>query len=232
MVKAILEGRKTQTRRVMKPQPIKQGKLWIYEGAGWSDNIVSINPVPNHSLYEEASYGKPGDLLWVRETWGRTALDKEMVQNEILYKADYSHPDQAKAALSTDTWRPSIYMPKSACRIWLMIEDIRLERVQDISSHDAIAEGIERISNDGMLSFRSYAVKYDARVFPYVSFQTLWASINGEESWNANPWVWVIQFRVLSTTGKPSDEVIDRNYREVTANCERRLPTGREASHV
>jgi hypothetical protein len=107
-------------------------------------------------------------------------------------------------------------MPKKASRIWLMIEDIRVERVQDINGWDAICEGVEFIESDNLFQkgWKNYLRQDldDPNLDrPISSFESLWISINGEESWNANPWVWVIQFRVLSTTGKPSDEQIQQN---------------------
>ena len=94
-------------------------------------------------------------------------------------------------------WKPSIFMPKEACRLFLEVTDIRVERLQDISEEDAISEGIERLKPDGDLSYKSYAVDYDACVFPIVSYQTLWQKINGKESWDENPFVWVIEFKKL-----------------------------------
>ena len=93
-------------------------------------------------------------------------------------------------------------MPKDACRILLKCVSVHAERLQDIDEQSAINEGIERIKEDGMLSFRSYAVKYDACCFPIVSYQTLWQKINGRDSWNKNPFVWVYKFERIE---RPND---------------------------
>ena len=209
MVQAILKGRKTQTRRKISPE-IPDGKHtpWNHRDSKvwqWQSGRANVNYKEDE---RQCPYGKPGDLLWVRETFAQEEIwDSIESKLEYLYRADYNDP--------LVSYSPSIHMPKDAARIWLMIEDIRVERVQDISEADAIAEGIERISKNGLCSYKSYAVKYPAEVFPYVSFQTLWISINGDESWKANPWVWVIRYRILSKTGRPSLEVIEQAYSEI-----------------
>jgi hypothetical protein len=166
MVKAILEGRKTHTRRV------------VGKGRWHNRFIVSDSPVK----YEIASthdcpYGKAGDLLWVRETWAPLG-DYPKCNYSFMYKAD--------TELSYSKWKLSIHMPKDAARIWLQVEDVRVERLHDITKDDAIAEGIR-----------------DGDPMPVIQFKNLWQSINGPESWEQNPFVWVIKFKVLSTTGKP-----------------------------
>ena len=96
-------------------------------------------------------------------------------------------------------------MPKAAARIWLRITDVRAERLQNISEEDAISEGIERnpkAPKEIMVCYKSY-ISNDYNVYPCVSFSTLWQLINGRESWDQNPWVWVVSFEVVSKTGKP-----------------------------
>lgn len=107
-------------------------------------------------------------------------------------------------------------MPKVASRIWLMVEEIRVERLQDISEEDAIAEGIESIDQHGSKVWKRYDGYSLVTSDPVVSFWSLWASINGEDSWLSNPWVWVVKYRILSKTGKPSIETIEKNYLEIT----------------
>lgn len=206
MVKAILKGRKTQTRRHIKGQPT-------------GDDAINLKDVFNHNpeyFYEICKYGKPGDLLWVREKF--TPLPFDMVnQRTGLHFSYFADCDAESLEIAKEygfKWKPSIHMPKDAARIWLMIEDIRVERVQEISQIDAQAEGIEPVTLHGESKWKRYDEGFCTE-YPAISFKTLWISINGEESWKANPWVWVIQFRVLSTTGKPSDEVIELNYKEV-----------------
>jgi hypothetical protein len=210
MVKAILEGRKTQTRRAIKDQPT-------------GDESINLRDVFLHNpeyFYKICKYGKPGDLLWVRET---------MIYN----KNSESYWPKAEGYFNSDSSYektvPSIHMPKSAARRWLMIEDIRVERVQEITEQDAKAEGviywIETRLKSQPIRYKVYD-NTDPEAFytscPKHSFETLWISINGEESWNTNPWVWVIQFRVLSTTGKPSDEQIQQNLSALAALREKR----------
>jgi hypothetical protein len=141
MVRAILDGRKTQTRRVIKE------KLMRGEGA-------HVN---------NCQYGKPGDRLWVRETF---CYHDYLAR--YLYKAD---------GVTGVKWKPSIFMPRIASRIMLEITGIRVERLQDISEEDAIAEGWPKSSD---------------------WYRSLWESINGQGSWVLNPWVWVIEFMVLN----------------------------------
>jgi hypothetical protein len=180
MVKAILDGSKTQTRRV-----VKQDR----------DGLLDCKPTPAWDAFWQCvacPYGKPGDRLWVRETFG---IDDE--DGAVLYFAD---PDTAQnaehARICEDRYprrRPSIHMPRWASRILLEITDVRVERVQDISEADAQAEGIEYSER-----FEGYCIGMAEHYHshdPRLSYASLWESINGPDSWAANPWVWVIEFR-------------------------------------
>lgn len=208
MVQAILQGRKTMTRRVVKHHQVN-GTPGEYSGRTLLNIKINGKPVKEygalfqHATYPEivkwvkCPYGQPGDVLWVRETWG---IEKRK-EKRIVFKArmnDYPIQD--------DRWRPSIHMPKAAARIWLRITDVRVERLHDISEADAIAEGIET-SYSGLF-FKNYQPKPTAWgdgslvSEPEHSFKSLWQTINGEESWLQNPWVWVVKFEVLSTTGR------------------------------
>lgn len=176
MVRAILGGRKTQTRRVK-----KYGKLGHYA------------PCP---------YGQPGDVLWVRESYCRGYFDG----GTNGYKADWTRV--AAEYVKEPKWTPSIHMPKEAARIWLRIKDVRVERLNAISEADAIAEGVEEVISEWCVGYGNYNLKGDDAPYydnPVHSFQSLWQAIYGPESWAVNPWVWVIEFEVLSTTGKPAD---------------------------
>lgn len=230
MVKAILEGRKTQTRRtkgftnenpeewdleVVRSFPVSKFDP-AYFGAFFRQKLY-----PNKTELIKSQYGKPGDLLWVRETWQHTRVLNINPQDEnfgYVYKAD----DQPWADYEGWIYKPSIHMPKDAARLWLMIEDIRVERVQEISEEDSIAEGIYPylcpINGVDILGYKNYEHKM-MPCPPKRSFQSLWTSINGEESWSANPWVWVVKFRVLSTTGKPSEEIIQKNLSDLCASA-------------
>jgi len=152
-------------------------------------------------------YGTVGDVLWSRET-ACIEVDPESGNHYPVYKADCpNYP------LGSNRWTPSIHVPKIYSRIWERITDIRVERLQDISEEDAIAEGIIRIST--IIDTEWYAnygnEDIGTSLHPIESYRTLWESINGEGSWIVNPWVWAITTEVLSTTGRPkelSDELI------------------------
>lgn len=170
MVRAILEGRKTQTRRVVKHPLDDRGVRTTYRVfEDW------------HGKEVKCPYGQVGDVLWVRETWqlfspygpedyyfGYKATPGE-IGEEASEKYNYLRPD---------VWKPSIHMPKEACRIWLKIINIRVERLQNINNMDIRAEGAAEF---GCTAHR-------------LNFQSLWQSINGQDSWKSNPWVWVIEF--------------------------------------
>lgn len=209
MVRAILDGRKTQTRRISK----------------W--------PGGTHRMH--CPYGVPGDRLWVRETFGFSHQDDDINRTErvVFYPAGGpmhltdAGVDRLKRCRSgvlmqpnhfvrsPQRMRPSIHMPRWASRLLLEVVDARVERLQAISEMDAIAEGIERMpcscspterrdrcwhSPHGT-HFRDYSEPpgFDC-VSPSFSFRTLWESINGADAWSANPWVWVVSFRRTPAT--------------------------------
>lgn len=218
MVQANMEDRKTQTRRtkgldhVNDPEyqkSITLMKMGYNVDGDRSLQIFKNGDVLNHTFIKPP-YGKPGDLLWVREA-SIYAENLFPPQNpQWVYKADYETSIGIR-------WKPSIHMPKSGARLWLMVEDIRVERVQDITETDAIAEGIKLsyVSN-GVPAWIRYDGYAKTTTYPVVSFWSLWASINGEASWDTNPWVWVVQYRILSKTGRPSDDTILENYLQLT----------------
>lgn len=185
MVRAILDGRKTQTRRVVNPQSLLDNKTRV-------------------TACYECPYGAPGGHLWVRETWRAVELDNG--NDGILYKADNHFKSiensQAAADLWCDAyadrkygnkWRPSIFMPRWASRIALAVTDVRVERLQEISEEDAIAEGLQKevIS----VGYQNDSVTLRARP----KFVYLWDKINSDRgySFESNPWVWVISFKVV-----------------------------------
>lgn len=184
MVRAILEGRKTQTRRIIKPQFTQ---LWGY-GVNHGDDRVSchVNIVePDGSWkFVYCPYGQPGDRLWVRETW--TRLVAHHPPPEFVYKADCTDPDGEDArqdyirAGYPYQWRPSIHMPRKASRLTLEVASVSVERLQDISEDDARAEGCP--ANWGGTAWSW--------------FVWLWDSINSKRApWASNPWVWVVTFK-------------------------------------
>ena len=178
MVRAILDGRQTQTRRVVK-LPLKD-PLTGGEVAGCEAN----------SLLRQGNrlcpYGQPGDRLWVRETF---KLNATLDGIRTTYRADdseaYLYPPESWDGIPDDNhWRQPIIMPRWASRIILEITAVRVERLNDISDTDAIREGIPDYPD-----FTGDS--------PVDDYSALWDSINGPGSWSANPWVWVIEFRVL-----------------------------------
>lgn len=192
MVRALLDGRKTQTRRVIKPQPTlseSTGFNWKGYAYGIGSNYQGTQ---RNFAKNQCPYGQPGDRLWVRETWSHTGQgvwrvrDAGMaVDGNLIYRASN---DAAGVG-----WFPSIHMPRWASRILLEVTDVRVERLQEISEADAEAEGItasEKFPDCYMTPAGDYAA-------PKVAFQRLWESINGDGSWEANPWVWVVEFRMI-----------------------------------
>lgn len=200
MVLANLEGRKTQTRRVIKwqsdmefdPADPHYGPYWL--------------PYATEAKGEDARvrcpYGKPGDRLWVRETWrvcGGCEYEYLHEQSEVMYRSTHEK-DRFPLTWESYKWRPSIFMPRWASRITLEITDVRVERLQEINDADAIAEGIAELSLQDGEPGAWWSAAPDRRLHsrtPRGAFVRLWRSIHGEGSWHANPWVWVIEYRRL-----------------------------------
>jgi len=197
MVRALLAGTKTQTRRVAKHPHVLSAKR--------------INSYPGHTLFYCAlqetvvgaasvgavacPYGVPGDQLWVRETWAHHVQAQSAERDEdgpFVYAADGPQALQARLA---SKWTPGIHMFRWASRITLEITAVRVERLQDISEADALAEGVtpkwepgcsgRLMEAIGGFSFRPAASAY----------ADLWEQINGAGSWDANPWVWALSFK-------------------------------------
>ena len=200
MVRAILEGRKTVTRRVCKPQPSAKAHTTCASGnpmGAWWETGKDIIRCP---------YGKPGDRLWVRETFidlRGTGVehrpDPDGPIQRYAYAADCrpgSHSDEARKDFGLK-YKPSIHMPRAACRILLEITDVRVERLQDISEDQAQAEGV-RLMRDGSDTWVSREGPGNL-VTPWPTakeaFSDLWNSINGPHAWAANPWVWAVSFK-------------------------------------
>jgi hypothetical protein len=177
MVQAILDGRKTQTRRVCRHQHWSHHEIVDVNVNGITQKVDRNVSCP---------YGQPGDVLWVRETWAHTSqlnINPEDENYGYVYKAD----GQPWEDYEGWTWKPSIHMPRESCRLFLRIKSIRVERLQDISGEDALKEGVS------VTSMWPVAIGE-----AYVEFSRLWASINGQASWDANPWVWVVEFERIT----------------------------------
>lgn len=193
MVRAILSGRKTQTRRPVKPQPvklenIKYARVEIKDEMGhWFGIGLGIGTTPICSA--KRPY-QPGDTLWVRETfWRERYYKRGILQDEIFgYRADGKNPEVKK-------WRPSIHMPREASRITLRITGARVERLQDISEEDAKAEGF--CDHPTGIIIPNSRPPQRAEISYVDWFKDLWERINKKRqglTWNDNPWVWVIEF--------------------------------------
>jgi len=200
MVPPVLDGSKTQTRRVVKPQfnddaePAEMGltndqghQISGHSGLWWDDCAG------NSDAAIRSPYGQTGDRLWVRETWRgivniappghyEYAVAHYIPDREYCRRVEYA----ASQAPDGEPWRPSIHMPRWASRILLEITGVRVERLQDISEADAIAEGVKPLQDAGAVFAPAKSAYCD-----------LWEAINGSGSWFTNPWVWVIEFKVI-----------------------------------
>lgn len=195
MVRALLSGTKTQTRRIVKPPR----------------NIVSLyRPFPNepenvhgvdadgligwYAVPAACPYGQPGDRLWVRETFclSESAPYADGKSDaKPLYRADFKPEDDQPWY-----WKPSIFMPRWASRITLEVVSVRVERLQDISEADAVAEGCTDPDK------RTIAPRTICHASARTEYMALWEKINGGGSWAANPWVWVVEFKKCVHTSK------------------------------
>ncbi|AVE37193.1 morphogenetic protein [Klebsiella aerogenes] len=180
MVRAILDGRKTQTRRPVK-LPVHDKNL----GCELAGNELAGELSAGN--YLNSAFGKQGDRIWVRETWARYNIDQDSYDMAYRATPPADWPEGGR-------WRPSIHMPRWASRILLEITDVRVERLNAISEEDARAEGI---IDGGCLNCGEPEPCGCANPEPDATdaFAYLWQSIYGQENWNANPWVWVIEFK-------------------------------------
>lgn len=211
MVRAILSGQKTQTRRAVKPQPPAGYPVALCDAHGicaWGeDGTENGDWWPDDAA--RCPYGQPGDRLWVRETWcplrssdyaaaPRSApLPEDRAKVTIAYQADHIDPRGDAGPLE---WRSPLFLPRWASRLTLEIEAVRVERLQEISHDDAAAEGMytgawrsEEGPKPPSGQMHSYAVE---------RFRRVWDAINGKRApWASNPWVWVVTFRSVETVG-------------------------------
>ncbi len=178
MVRALLAGEKTQTRRLVK------SRKDLNVGCLLSANEIAGEV--NGGDYSNCLYGAPGDLIWVRETWAPSvhAQDSNSFEN---YPVVFAASDPKMLTID-GKWRPSIHMPRWASRLTLRITDVRVERLQDLTEADAMAEGITtQKPNSDYWRFRDDFARHE--------YSGLWDSIYG--NWVDNPWVWVYEFEVI-----------------------------------
>lgn len=179
MVRSILDGRKNQTRRAMKLQPDIQPTVYfgqaakLHAGESFKGGALAVWGGESEFDYCDCHcpYGGPGDRLWVKETFTEDFADG------VAYRADNEPVPEIFGR-----WKPSIFMPRKLSRITLEITSVMVERLQDISRQDAKNEG----------------VSWCCEELPQETFERLWNDINGEDAWAANPFVWVIEFRILA----------------------------------
>ena len=183
MVRALLAGTKTQTRRIVKARDLEW--MDVHQGLREPDNA------------ERCPHGQPGDRLWVQEawraelTWNTTKPSGIPDEAALWYEADDQQRNNGRGTKFKGKLRSSIHMPRAASRITLEITSVRVERLQDIDLANALAEGI---SDTGALILDSAGNEQGG---PIAEYAVLWEQINGPGSWDENPWVWVIEFRRL-----------------------------------
>lgn len=184
MVRAILDGRKSQTRRIVKPK--YEIGMWDWDPKDKSYGPFIADEYGDYHKVTDYAPWQPGDKLWVRETFAMisdwTVVDPDVgMPDGYIYRADWEWAEHPK-------WKPAIHMPRAASRITLEVVNVRAERVQDISAGDARAEGIPE---PYVASETGYETEMRGQ------FRDLWDSLNAKKGygWNNNPWVWVIEFR-------------------------------------
>lgn len=200
MVRAILDGQKTQTRRIMKPQPepCPRGGHW------WPSNVFKTmlhveDEMQNGKggwgglVGDACPFGDVGDRIWVREAFASGLSTK----STLAYRATHKREDLEDGFYDTIKWTPSIHMPRWASRILLEITSVRVERLNAISEEDAEAEGIDMEALYDSQDCYDCIADHNMTGRPTVTgaFKYLWESIYGEDGWKANPWVWVIEFK-------------------------------------
>ncbi|EPA9110994.1 MAG: morphogenetic protein [Serratia liquefaciens] len=208
MVRAILDGRKTQTRRVMKDQPeVIPPEDECGVPGYWIPCHAGKTIVRNKMMTVACPFGQVGDRLWVREAYQGPLFNFDQMETYLEDTSKFERPefceyraDGGRAPEYYDAddnlrhgWKPSIHMPRWASRITLEITAVRVERLNDISHEDAKAEGCCYGRGGGAPDFA---------VTPADHYPTLWASIYGVDSWNANPWVWVIEFKRVGDSAR------------------------------
>ncbi|MDD1850585.1 hypothetical protein ACNPB1_19830 [Klebsiella pneumoniae] len=199
MVRAILDGRKTQTRRIIKDCTV--GRDQISKFIQIEKKFIGCYPEDVPELIRECCpYGVPGDRIWVREAFRVHSRATDVAT--LVYKASErnSWTEQTHRVpvavcnkpATPEKWTPSLHMPRWASRILLEITDVRVEQLNAISQEDAQAEGMELT---GWRPTYSAPDSGGEVMTPYDNFAELWSSIYGADSWRANPWVWVIEFK-------------------------------------
>lgn len=182
MVRALLDGRKTQTRRVMKPQPEPFDAMFSDAGRWWTGDAVTGEV---HQVLR-VPYAT-GDRLWVREAWADIANDPHCDLHQSGIQHAYRSTDDDEFTIPP-RWRTSIHMPRAVSRLTLIVTDVRVQRLHDISEADAVAEGVDAVTMSDVPRQASLSRRSD--------FAALWYIIHGPGAWDANPWVCALTFTV------------------------------------
>jgi hypothetical protein len=196
MVRAILEGRKTQTRRVVKPQPPLHFRHCWYDAPKYGFALKDAM-LCDSWFKVKCPYGYRNHKLWVRETFSLAQVVTPLGANAnyIAYRATYNDTD----APMLGVWKPSIFMPRWVSRITLEVTNIRVERLQDISEEDAMAEGLTWwIAQNGKVHYGEFiADVWETKAAR--AYARLWDTINAKRgySWESNPFVWVVEFKIF-----------------------------------
>ena len=197
MVQAILDGRKTMTRRVIKDKDITNNFDIDVDGSAYA----YINPATGDSCPPTAiAKYQVGDILWVRETWGFVGCEKcggecctgapDNYKGDdgcFVYRANYGTTEDDSFSPSMFKWKPSIHMPREAARVFLRVTNVRVERLQDITEDEAIKEGA-----------KAYGPNNCSGTSARIAFAEIWDKTATEHEWRTNPWVWVIEFEKIS----------------------------------
>ena len=220
MVRALLEGRKSQTRRLVKPQPeCVDGATWRADGLSWAPcrDELSRGILDQIGPAIRCPHGATGDRLWTKETWAPADRWADGFEREdptcvryradgaaIRFEGDVPIPLDAYAWSEPPAWRSPIYMPRWASRITLEIVDVRVERLQSITDEDAMAEGIspgDGAWHDGpdgkyFADKCGWYIDHVRHNAPSHAFRALWDSLHGKRApWSSSPWVWVLTFK-------------------------------------
>ena len=201
MVQAILEGRKNQTRRTKGLEHInKNPDNWLIVSDWFASDGICISEKNTDQIFYPKEPCSVGEIIWVRETF----LTQPYCPHKIAYKADYT-PEMLSKLKKYQKWKPSIFMPKHACRIFLKVKSVSIERLQEITAKDCIAEGVsDRLKFSDFPAMAALRGEYIPNPFTshQFGFMALWCKINGPKSWLSNPWVWRIEFERIE---KPLD---------------------------
>lgn len=209
-VRGILEGRQTQVRRIVKPQPPEETGRVVCDhyNPAVVDRYGDLQPGPQiYGAFDDygewgakCPYGQPDDRLWVRETWRNKSIDISTAEkpNNFLEGAGREFKVDAPDTDSRFRWQSPACMPRWASRLLLEIVSVRVERLQDISDEDAVAQGCKAVRDHcHVFAGSGYDKAGLCHGTPTIAFGCFWDDIHGQDSWSANPWVWVVEFKLV-----------------------------------